>query len=60
MPNIVVDGSPNAGTVLTLTHWPGIAQPARLGADLSAEMAFRYLGAPAIFLRVWDSFSFRV
>lgn len=32
--------------MLTLTHWPGIAQPAGLGADLSAEMAFRYLDAP--------------
>lgn len=41
--NVVVDGSPNAGTVLTLTHWPGIAQPPGLGADLSAEMAFRFL-----------------
>ena len=33
-PNIVVDGSPNEATVLTLTHWPGIAQPARLADDL--------------------------
>ena len=41
--NIVVDGAPNASTVLTLTHWPGIAQPPGLAADLSAEMAFRYL-----------------
>lgn len=43
IPNIVVDGSPNQSTVLTLTHWPGIAQPAGLGADLSAGMAFNYL-----------------
>ena len=21
--NVVIDGSPNAGTVLCLTHWPG-------------------------------------
>lgn len=46
VPNIVVDGSPNESTVLTLTHWPGIAQPQGLGADLSAEMAFNYLDRP--------------
>lgn len=43
IPNIVVDGSPNESTVLTLTHWPGIAQPAGLAADLSAEMAFAFV-----------------
>jgi len=43
VPNIVVDGSPNQSTVLTLTHWPGIAQPDGLGDDLSAQMAFHYL-----------------
>ncbi len=42
VPNIVVDGSPNEGTVLTLTHWPGISQPPGLAADLSAQMAFAY------------------
>ena len=41
--NVVVDGSPNDGTVLTLTHWPGIGQPADVVADLSAQMAFRFL-----------------
>lgn len=46
VPNIVVDGSPNEGTVLTLTHWPGIARPPGLVHDLSAGMAFRYLEAP--------------
>ena len=45
-PNIVVDGSPNESTVLTLTHWPGIAQPDGLGDDLSAQMAFHYLRRP--------------
>jgi hypothetical protein len=48
VPNIVVDGSPNRSTVLTLTHWPGIAQPAGLGADLSAQMAFAYLERPPV------------
>lgn len=45
VPNIVVDGSPNEGTVLTLTHWPGISQPVGLEADLSAQMAFLYVQA---------------
>src|SRR6478609_1845666 len=45
VPNVVVDGSPNRATVLTLTHWPGIPAPVdpALVADLSAQMAFRYL-----------------
>lgn len=47
VPNVIVDGSPNAGTVLTLTHWPGIASPPGVEADLSAQMAFRYLDAGA-------------
>jgi hypothetical protein len=42
-PNVVVDGSPNAGTVVTLTHWPGYPCPPDTQADLSAQMAFRYL-----------------
>jgi hypothetical protein len=46
VPNIVVDGSPNPGTVLTLTHWPAIDQPAGLEADLSAQMAFAYIDGP--------------
>jgi hypothetical protein len=41
--NVVVDGSPNDATVLTLTHWPGIGQPAGLAADLSAQMAFKFV-----------------
>ena len=45
VPNVVVDGSPNESTVLTLTHWPGIAQPAGLAADLSAQMAFKFVGS---------------
>jgi hypothetical protein len=42
-PNVVVDGSPNPATVLTLTHWPGIPVLPGTEADLSAQMAFRYL-----------------
>lgn len=45
VPNIVVDGSPNEGTVLSLTHWPGHPAPPGLARDLSAEMAFAYLDA---------------
>ena len=43
-PNVVVDGSPNIGTVLCITHWPGIACPEpSLADDLSAQMALRYV-----------------
>jgi hypothetical protein len=45
-PNVVIDGSPNEGTVLTLTHWPGFPQPEGFRFDLSAEMAFHHLDAP--------------
>jgi len=43
VPHVVVDGSAQSGTVLTLSHWPGAATPAAVRADLSAEIAFRYL-----------------
>lgn len=43
VPNVVVDGSPNANTVLTLSHWPGLSAPDHLRDDLSAQMVFRYL-----------------
>jgi hypothetical protein len=46
-PNVVVDGSPTEGTVLCLSHWPGIAGPAEFRADTSAEMAFLYVAAGA-------------
>lgn len=45
-PNIVVDGAPNAATVLTLSHWPGIDQPRGLAADVSGAMVFNYLDTP--------------
>jgi len=47
VPNIVVDGSPNEATVLTLTHWPGVVQPSGTDVDTSAEMAFAYLDEPS-------------
>ena len=42
-PNVVVDGSPNAGTVLVLSHWPGMPTPPGVEADSSCQMVFRYL-----------------
>lgn len=42
----MLDGSPNEGTVLTLTHWPGYGVPPSLAADLSAEIVFNYLEHP--------------
>jgi len=42
-PNVVVDGSPNAGTVLVLSHWPGMPTPPGTEADTSCQMVFRYL-----------------
>jgi Family of unknown function (DUF6687) len=44
-PSVIVDGSPAEGTVLCLSHWPGIDSPAEFAADLSAQMAFAYLDA---------------
>jgi len=44
-PSVVVDGSPTEGTVLCLSHWPGIGSPPQFAADLSAQMAFAYLAA---------------
>lgn len=41
--NVIVDGSATDGTVLTLSHWPHSVVPSGLEADLSAQMAFRYL-----------------
>src|SRR4030095_9439066 len=46
IPNIVVDGSSNSHTLLTLSHWPRSGTPAELKADTSAEIAFRYLDSP--------------
>ena len=46
-PNVVVDGSVTTNTVLALSHWPGSPDvPPDLRADLSAQMAFLYLGHP--------------
>jgi hypothetical protein len=48
VPHVVVDGSAQPGTVLVLSHWPGMPTPEPLRADLSAEIAFRYLDHPEL------------
>jgi len=45
-PNIIVDGPPTGGTVLTLSHWRGSGSPEQLAADLSTQIAFNYLDRP--------------
>jgi hypothetical protein len=45
-PNIVVDGSGNSATAITLSHWPKSGTPRALKADSSAEIVFNYLDAP--------------
>src|SRR5690349_21776182 len=44
--NVIVDGAGTPSTLLTLSHWPGAPTPEVLKADLSAEIAFRYLDRP--------------
>lgn len=45
-PHVVVDGAAQKGTLLTLSHWPGSATPTAYRADLSAQMAFKFIEAP--------------
>ncbi len=45
-PNVIVDGAASPSTVLSLSHWPKSGSPEWAKADLSAEMAFRYLDEP--------------
>ena len=45
-PNVIVDGAKTLNTLLTLSHWPGSRVPLPLRADLSAEIAVRYLEHP--------------
>lgn len=42
----MADGAPIAGTVLTLSHWPGTPTPPELRADLSAQSAFAWRARP--------------
>jgi hypothetical protein len=41
--NIVVDGTRNDNTALSLSHWPKSGTPWPLKADTSAEIVFKYL-----------------
>jgi hypothetical protein len=42
-PNIIVDGYPTNGTVLTLSHWPDSGTPGPFSDDLSTQIVFNYL-----------------
>jgi hypothetical protein len=46
IPNIIVDGSGNDHTVLTLSHWPNSGSPLELKGDTSTAIVFNYLDAP--------------
>lgn len=48
-PNAIVDGSPSASTVITLSHWPGSPTPPELRDDLSAQIVFHALEQPQRF-----------
>src|SRR5438105_2016495 len=41
--NIIVDGYPTTGTVLTLSHWPDSGTPGPFSDDLSTQIVFNYL-----------------
>lgn len=45
-PHVVADGAPQAGTTLTLSHWPRSGTPRALAADTSAESALRFAALP--------------
>jgi Family of unknown function (DUF6687) len=48
VPNIVVDGSAHADSLLVLSHWPKSGSPAALRDDLSAQITFAYLDHPEL------------
>ena len=43
IPNIVVDGRPNAATVLSLSHWKGTPTPPQLWANTSTGIALNWV-----------------
>ena len=47
-PNIIVDGSGNEQTVLTLSHWPKSGSPPGLRGDTSTSIVFNYLDTPEV------------
>ena len=46
VPNVIVDGARNDGTVLTLSHWPKSGSPGELKGDTSTVIVFNYLDSP--------------
>jgi hypothetical protein len=46
IPNIIVDGTANEGTTVTLSHWRRSGTPVELAADTSTEIVFKYLDTP--------------
>jgi hypothetical protein len=48
VPNVIVDGSAHADTLMTLSHWPKSPTPEVLRDDLSAQVAFHYLDHPEL------------
>jgi hypothetical protein len=51
-PNIIVDGYPAEGTLVTLSHWEGSGSPEEIADDLSTQIAFRYLDRPDLHVSV--------
>jgi hypothetical protein len=49
-PNVIVDGAANAHTLVTLSHWPESPTPDILRDDLSAQIVFRYLDRPELWV----------
>lgn len=47
IPNVAVDASADAATVLELSPWPGNKTPSELKADTSTEIALNYLRSSA-------------
>jgi hypothetical protein len=45
-PNIVVDGAPLPGSLLTLSHWPNNESPAAVRRDTSTATVFAWLDQP--------------
>ena len=45
-PNIIVDGTANDRTLITLSHWRRSGTPADLMADTSTAIVFNYLDRP--------------
>jgi len=50
-PNIVVDGSGNESTLITLSHWPHSGTPMKLKDDLSTQIVFNYLERPELWVK---------